>query len=73
MDLASLIGLILGLVMVVFGIVTGDGGFTLLPNFIDVPSVIITIGGSVAGVIACNKLKDLGPGFKGMAMSMKEP
>ena len=56
MDLASLIGLILGLVMVIFGIVTGDGGFTLLPNFVDVPSVIITIGGSVAGVIAAHKL-----------------
>lgn len=73
MDLASLIGLLLGLVMVVFGIVTGDGGFTLLPNFVDVPSVIITIGGSVAGVIACNKLSFMGTGFKGMALSMKEP
>ena len=73
MDLASLIGLILGLVMVVFGIVTGDGGFSLLPNFIDVPSVIITIGGSIAGVIASHKLTDMGPGFKGMVMSMKEP
>lgn len=73
MDLASLIGLLLGIVMVVFGIVTGDGGFTLLPNFVDVPSVIITIGGSLAGVIACNKLPFLATGFKGMALTMKEP
>lgn len=73
MDLASLIGLLLGVVMVVFGIVTGDGGFTLLPNFVDVPSVIITIGGSLAGVIACNKLPFMATGFKGIALSMKEP
>ena len=73
MDLASLIGMLLGVVMVVFGIVTGDGRFTLLPNFVDVPSVIITIGGSRAGVIACNKLPFMATGFKGIALSMKEP
>lgn len=73
MDLGSLVGMILGLVMVVFGIVTGDGGFTLLPNFADGPSVLITIGGSLAGVIACNKLSFLPTGFKGVALSMKEP
>ena len=68
MDLASLIGLILGLVMVIFGIVTGDGGFTLLPNFVDVPSVIITIGGSVAGVIAAHKLSFLLTVFTGITL-----
>lgn len=73
LDLASLLGLVLGFAMVIFGIVTGDGGFTLLPNFIDVPSVIITIGGSIAGVLACNKLSFMGTGFKGLPLSMKEP
>ena len=73
MDLASLIGLLLGAGMVVFGIVTGDGGFSLLKNFVDVPSIIITIGGSLAGLIAANKLSFLGSGFKGIALSMKEP
>ena len=65
--------MLLGVVMVVFGIVTGDGGFSLLPNFVDLPSVIITIGGSLAGVIACNKLPFMATGFKGIALSMKEP
>lgn len=73
LDLASLVGLILGMVMVVFGIVSGDGGFTLLPNFFDLSSVIITIGGSLAGVIACNKLSFIGTGFKGITLAMKEP
>ena len=65
--------MLLGLVMVVFGIVTGDGGFSLLPNFVDVPSVIITIGGSLAGVLACHKLSFMATGFKGLGLSMKEP
>ena len=59
--------------MVVFGIVTGDGGFSLLPNFVDVPSIIITIGGSMAGVIACNKLPFMATGLKGITLCMKEP
>jgi len=65
--------MIIGFAMVIFGIVTGDGGFSLLPNFIDIPSVLITIGGSLAGVLACNKLSFMGTGFKGLGLSMKEP
>ncbi len=73
MDIASLLGIVLGFAMVIFGIVTGDGGFSLIPNFIDVPSVIITIGGSVTGLLACNKLSFMGTGFKTIALTMKEP
>lgn len=73
MDLASLLGMIFGFAMVIFGIVTGDGGFSLLPNFIDPPSIIITIGGSLMGVLASNKLSFMGTGFKSIALSMKEP
>ena len=65
--------MIFGFAMVIFGIVTGDGGFALLPNFIDVPSIIITIGGSLMGVLASNKLSFMGTGFKGIALSMNEP
>ena len=73
MDLASLLGMIFGFAMVIFGIVTGDGGFSLLHNFIDLPSIIITIGGSLMGVLASNKLSFMGTGFKSIALSMKEP
>ena len=65
--------MIFGFAMVIFGIVTGDGGFSLLPNFIDPPSIIITIGGSLMGVLASNKLSFMGTGFKSIALSMKEP
>ena len=53
MDLASIIGIVLGAVMVVFGILWGNGVSTL-QNFVDVPSIIITLGGSLAGLIASN-------------------
>ena len=65
--------MIFGFAMVIFGIVTGDGGFSLLQNFIDLPSIIITIGGSLMGVLASNKLSFMGAGFKSIALSMKEP
>ncbi len=65
--------MIFGFAMVIFGIVTGDGGFSLLQNFIDLPSIIITIGGSLMGVLASNKLSFMGTGFKSIALSMKEP
>ena len=65
--------MIFGFAMVIFGIVTGDGGFALLQNFINVPSLIITIGGSLMGVLASNKLSFMGTGFKSIALSMKEP
>lgn len=73
MDIATLLGLVLGVFVVIFGIVTGDGGFSLLPNFLDVPSVIITIGGSITGVLACNKLTDVITGFKTIGLTIKEP
>lgn len=46
MDLATLIGLVVGVVMVLFGIISG-AGVSALGNFFDLPSVIITIGGSL--------------------------
>ncbi|MCI8895054.1 MAG: motility protein A [Lachnospiraceae bacterium] len=70
MDIASLIGILMGLVMVVFGIVSGDGVGALW-NFGDVPSVIITIGGSVSGVLASHALPDFINGLKGFTLTLK--
>ncbi len=71
MDIASLAGLALGAVMVVFGILSSGGN--IVNDFVDVPSVIITIGGSLAGTLACNKLPDFINGLKGITLSIKEP
>ena len=71
MDIASLVGLILGAVMVVFGILSSGG--SIGEDFMDLPSVIITIGGSLAGTLASHKLADFIGGLKSIGLAMKEP
>ena len=58
--------------MVVFGIIS-SGGVSALGNFVDVPSVIITIGGSLSSTLASNKMPDFINGLKGITVSIKEP
>lgn len=70
MDIASLAGLALCGVMVIFGIVSGGGS---IGNFIDIPSVIITIGGSLAATLACNKLPDFIGGLSSITLILKDP
>lgn len=72
MDIASLAGIILGFAMVVFGIINSGGASAITDSFIDVPSVIITIGGSVCGTLACNKLPDFINGFKSISLVFKQ-
>jgi len=76
LDIASLLGFVVGVVMVIFGIIfdmkTGVD-VSKLPNFLDIPSVIITIGGSVSGVIGCNKLADTITSLKAFTLTFKEP
>ena len=69
MDIASLLGLVLGMVMVVYGIISNGAS---IPGYIDRASVIITIGGSIAGVLGSHKLKDFIGGFKSIALAFKE-
>lgn len=70
MDIGTLAGFVLCAVMVVFGIVSGGASMGI---FIDVPSVIITIGGSLAATLTCNKLPDFIGGLKSMGKAFKEP
>ena len=72
MDIATLIGIIVGAVMVVFGILWGNGVSTL-QNFVDVPSIIITIGGSLSGLITSYTLKDFLGSLKGIGLAFKDP
>ncbi len=44
-----------------------------MANFIDVPSVIITIGGSLSSCMACNKMADFTGAFGGIGLAIKEP
>ena len=58
MDIASLLGVILGIGMVLFGIIQ-NGGVPALLNFLDAPSAIITIGGSLSAVLALTSYRAL--------------
>lgn len=72
MDIASLAGLILGFAMVIFGIVSSADISALKESFMDLPSAIITIGGSLTGLLCSNKLKDFLAGFKSIQLALKE-
>ena len=71
MDIASLLGVVLGIGMVLFGIIQ-NGGVAALGNFMDLPSAIITIGGSLSAVLGANKLPGFINGLKSFALPFKD-
>lgn len=73
MDLASLIGIIMCIALVVFAIASGDEGLGALMNFVDFQSVLITIGGSVCAVLTSNSMKDFLGGLKSISLIFKAP
>lgn len=73
MDLATLIGIIAGMGLMIFGIVSGDQGFAALGNFYDLPSVLITFGGSFMAVLASSNLNDYISGLKSIKIIFNTP
>lgn len=71
LDIASLAGMLLGVVMFVFGVIS-SGGVGGLKNMFDFASLIITFGGSIAGTLASNKLSDFISGIKGITLTFKD-
>lgn len=68
-----MIGLIGCIFIIIFGIITGQLGVAALPNFFDLPSVIITIGGTFLCVMASNSMKDFVAGLKSIMLVFKVP
>lgn len=68
-DIGSLLGIILGFSMLVFGILSAHAD---IMYYVDIPSLIITLGGSISGVLAANKLKDFIGGLKSITLAFKE-
>ena len=71
MDLASLIGVIAGIVLCVFGIVVDTMDFSIIGGFINPPSVLITLGGSLASVLTSNTLTEFINGLKCITLAFK--
>ncbi len=71
MDLASLLGLIIGFVLVVFGILQGAGSVSGLVWFLDAPSALITFGGSIFATMASCTMANFVGGLKSIALIFK--
>jgi chemotaxis protein MotA len=64
LDLASILGLVLCLVVVIYGILVGQSSIAVLLNFVDIPSIFITIGGGLMCVLA------MSPSLKGFVENL---
>lgn len=71
MDLATLIGIIGGIALIVIGIISGDAGVASLKNFGDEVSVLITLGGTLTGLLTSNTIPDYINGFKSFKLAIK--
>lgn len=74
MDLASILGLLLCGVLVVFGIVFDKSQglvFSNLNSFFDIPSILITFGGSFSCILASYTLSEYFAGFKSIGLIFK--
>ena len=71
MDIASLIGIIAGIALIIYGIASGDSGVAALGDFVDGQSIIITLGGTFTAVLTGYTLKDYINNLKGFTMIFK--
>ena len=71
MDIASLIGFAMTIILVIFSIVNSDRGFASLIDFCDFNSVLITFGGAFCAVLASHTLSDFLNGLKSYSLVFK--
>lgn len=72
MDLASILGLLLCLVMFIYGIID-NAGASNFGRYLDFPSAVITFGGSFFAVLASFSLSDFTGGLKSFMLVFKAP
>lgn len=73
MDIASIIGFVACLCLIIFGIITGEDGVGAIWNFIHANSAIITFGGSFCCILASNSMSDFLGGLKSFKLVFKVP
>lgn len=71
MDIASLAGIILGFVMLVFGVIS-SAGMSGVHEYFDLPSAIITFGGAFSCTLASVSLQNFIDGLKSFSLIFKE-
>ena len=72
MDIATLIGLVGGIVLVVISMIIA-GGVTVIPRYIDPASMMITFGGALMAMIASTSIKNFVGGLKSFTLALKQP
>lgn len=70
MDIASIIGLVACFFLMIFGMVWGKD-FSVVKGFADMPSALVTFGGSFMCILASYTLPDFLAGFKSMGLIFK--
>lgn len=70
MDIASILGLVICFVLMIFGIVYGKE-FSVIIRFLDAPSALITFGGSFMCILASNTIKSFVDGLKSFTLIFK--
>jgi len=72
LDIASIIGFVGALILMVYGMVDGKGFGVITDTFLNLPSALITFGGAFGAVLAMNPLKDFVAGLKSFKLIFKE-
>lgn len=73
MDIASIIGFIAALILMIYGMVDGKGFGVITDTFLNLPSALITFGGAFGAVLAMNPMKDFIAGIKSFGLVFKMP
>ena len=64
MDIATVIGVVAGLIFMILSIALGQDGIAGIKYFLDAPSAMITFGGAIAAIFASNSIKSFLGGLK---------
>ena len=72
-DIASIIGIVIGIILIIYGIITGDKGAAALWDFIDRQSAVITFGGAFCSVMTSYAMPDFIAGLKSISLIFKAP
>lgn len=70
MDIASILGLVICFFLVLFGILYGND-FSVIMNFLDAPSALITFGGGFCCILASYTMQDFFAGLKSIGLIFK--
>lgn len=73
MDIASIVGIVVCFLLIIYGIVGNKMDFSTASTFIDPQSIAITVGGAFCSVLTGSSLKSFMSGLKSIRLIFKNP